>query len=145
MKLVYAMPCFSPIFLDRLIYIDLLHSYLMHMKNLLIISYPRLEVHVFVCLLPDNLKIKYKKSAPEKRKYTCSQRLIVPLTGLSASYFRVFNKLYAGCLSSDWLLIESLSGIQSSSLRDNVLIIAFTSPVLHSMLRYNNHACQLPS
>ena len=36
-----------------------------------------------------------------------------------------------GFLSSDWLLTESLSGIQSSSLRETEIKIALTSAVLH--------------
>ena len=39
----------------------------------------------------------------------------------------------AGCLLSDWLRTESLSGIQSSSLRETVMIIIFTSAILHLM------------
>ena len=42
--------------------------------------------------------------------------------------------LCVGCLLHDWLLTYSLTVIQSSSLRETGMIIAFTSAVLHYML-----------
>ena len=42
--------------------------------------------------------------------------------------------LCVGCLSSDWLVTDSLPGIQFSSLRETVMIITFTSVVFHLIL-----------
>ena len=41
--------------------------------------------------------------------------------------------LCAGCLSFDWLLTESLSEIQSSSLGETGMIISFTSALLQQI------------
>ena len=43
----------------------------------------------------------------------------------------VYNLLCAGCLSSDWRLTQSLSGIQSSFLAETDMIVAFSFAVLH--------------
>ena len=56
-------------------------------------------------------------------------RLIL-LKGLSAISIGL-QHVVCVFLSSDWLLTESLSGIQSSSLTETGMIIAFTSAVLH--------------
>ena len=42
--------------------------------------------------------------------------------GAISSQYRVQNMFCAGCLSSDWLRIESLSRIHSCSLRETVMI-----------------------
>ena len=41
--------------------------------------------------------------------------------------------LCAACLSSDWLLTKRLSEIQSGSIRETGMIIAFTSALLQQM------------
>ena len=58
------------------------------------------------------------------------QMTIILLAGLSLPSIGV-QHVVCEFLSSDWLLTESLSGIQSSSLRETGMIIAFTSAVLH--------------
>ena len=52
----------------------------------------------------------------------CNQRIIILLTGLSAPKDRVYNMLFSGCPSSDWLLTKSLSGIRSSCLRETGMV-----------------------